>query len=202
MLERNRAAAAVLAMFRGFGGENGPEKVEPAFVYYRNEIVSLDVERYAFPGCPSAIVRELPIIIDVRGEEGSAENMQNVCTIVVVGTEDLQACDFVQLLQVVQKGIFDGLRGDVVLQQLVLQLRKEWTLVVAQFWLDPIFGIEKDLPIGLPNAVILSPFLPLIRIDRGCGNADLLRVRVQVALQVHQAALDKELDRGHGLHDA
>ena len=76
------------------------------------------------------------------------------------------------------------------MHQLVLQLLEERRLLIAQFRLDPVFRVEKDFSVGLPDPESFHP-LPLLppRVE--------IRLGKDVDLEVQQAPLNEQL-RGCG----
>ena len=89
------------------------------------------------------------------------------------------------------EGNFCGLLSDIRLQKLLFQLLEYGCLRIAEIWLDVIFGVEEDLAVCLPHAVVLNP-LPLFNRDRR---------RIDSSFQVHQTPLYVELQACGPLHD-
>jgi hypothetical protein len=111
---------------------------------------------------------------------------------VLVHPGDLEVGDLVERLQIAQVFALDGGAIELVAQQALLEGDEERTLVVAQLGLDPVLGIQKDLAIGFPDAVVLHP-VPEVDVDRR---------RRHGGLEVEQAALHEELHRRRRQHHA
>src|SRR4029434_2725394 len=85
-----------------------------------------------------------------------------------------------------------GIAGNFVLLELIFQLLEEGGLVIAEFGMNEVLGVEEDFPVRLPDTVGSHPFPPV---------PGILRSERDSWLEVHQAALDKQLRRTNGQLD-
>ena len=109
---------------------------------------------------------------------------------------DEQVGQPVQPVDVVEDHGFEVVGGALALADFLLEFLVDLGAVGALGFDQPVFGIEKDLAVGLPDAIAPHP-LPLVPgVVLGEIDDDFRR------LEIHQAALDEDLHRDVGLDDA
>ena len=174
-----------------------PKEMQPAIPHDRDEVIALDIQVHLFPRCPDdrgITLFALAVIIDVRSCPRPSKDVQNIdnkfgaCIVIfllVIHARHFQPRHSVEFFEIVQKGVFGAVQGYFLLEQLVFQLLEERCFVIAEFRLDPVFGVEEDFSVRFPQAVVLHPSRPMARVPVG---------EREVVFQVHQHALDEELD--------
>src|SRR5215217_7350323 len=95
-----------------FLGEDSLEQVKTPVPHHRNHVVALDIYINLLPRGPVSEIYSLAVIVDMRIGEGAAKDVENIrgCLIpiflylLVVQPAYLEACNLVELLQVMQEG--------------------------------------------------------------------------------------------------
>ena len=200
-----RACRAVARVqLRGHLGNLRPGDIRIPAQHEWDYVVGLDpVKRHALPGSPvvdgrrkhPAAIKEVgwPVVRatdDVN--RGAGGFVIGAAAFLDVHTDNRQARNIFQLLEIALEDLFSTLAIQLILQQLPFELLEELGFIVAQFRLDPVLRIEKHFSVGFPHPVVLHP-LPALHVDQiGCN----------VLFQIHQAALDEQLRRADGVQDA
>ena len=150
-----------------------PEGMEPAKVHDRCNSTSRNLNVDLLPRRPQRTtertsaaadqIRARPVVVGGRVAGGDPEEMQDVDRMafivpnVVIGAGDRHRGQILEPAQVLRIGIEHLLVGEIGLQKLLLQLVEQRRLVIAQIWLEVVFGPEEHLPVRFPDAVVLSP---------------------------------------------
>jgi hypothetical protein len=116
-----------------------------------------------------------------------------------IAARDLQAGHLGVLVEVALVGALHRLRRDLVLQQVVLQRGEGGCLPRAQLRPQVVLRVQEDLPVGLPDPVVLHPGPP--GPDPGLDLVGVLVGGEYHGLQVDQVPVEEELRRGDGLAD-
>jgi hypothetical protein len=177
--------------------EHRPHQVQAPVPDHRQEQVALHVDVHPLPRRPGAGVDERAVVVLVRRVRRAGDDVQHiarsrrVALLLVDDRAHVEVRHRAELEHVVDERGLRGRGRRLALQQLGLQLLEERRLVVAQLGHGEALGVEEDTPVRLPHAVELHP-PPLL--------GRRLR-QIHFRLQVHQAALDEELDRAVRLLD-
>ena len=175
-------------------GEDRPDQHQLAVPHHRDQVVAFDVEIDLRPWSPRMRdARAAAVVIRMWCVEGPREDVQILIVVVLVAAHNLQAGHLIEILKIVGQSLLRHVVVEVRLEQLIFQILEERRLAVAQIRLDPVFGVQPDLPVCLPHAEVFHPAAPL----RPFRIADR-----DVCFEAHQAALRKQLHRADGLFDS
>ena len=165
----------------------------------RDDVVGIDLDVEWLPRRPVATVHELAIEMPPRLGRRPRDDVEDVdgalrarrLLPLVVHPRRLETSHAVEVLEIVAEGVLGGIGRDVGLHELALEALEERRLVEAELGLDPVLRADEDLPVGLPDAVLLHP----VPLDREVGVDQAAR------LEVEQGPLHEELDRAERLDD-
>ena len=110
----------------------------------------------------------------------------------VIEAAGFELGDGLQTGEIVQIRGFGRVVGDVALLQIAHHLFEERRLIVAQLGIEPVFGPQEDLAVRLPDTIAFHPGPP-VRVEIRGGD---------LRLEMANAALDEDLDRGERQPDA
>ena len=145
-----------------------PKDVKPPFKYDRRDFGHWNLQSEFLP-CRNLRRRcqrvfDHTVVINRGRILGHAKQVQRVVAMIrgstgiVIRAGDFQTRHFVKTNQIFRISIMQVRFADLLLEQGVFKLLKQRRLVVAQFRLDIVLGVEKHFTVGFPNPVTLHPF--------------------------------------------